>query len=98
MRFRRWQQLLSRFGAAYNPFENPEGGYQVINSYIAIASGGIWGRGFGMSAQKMGYLPEAHTDFIMAIVGEEFNWHPSIRQSGSRHRASSYDWHSLSVY
>jgi cell division protein FtsW len=67
-------EQLSRFGAAYNPFENPEGGYQVINSYIAIASGGIWGRGFGMSAQKMGYLPEAHTDFIMAIVGEELGF------------------------
>ncbi|WP_347551201.1 FtsW/RodA/SpoVE family cell cycle protein [Pseudalkalibacillus hwajinpoensis] len=67
-------EQLSRFGAAYNPFKNPEAGYQVINSYVAIASGGIWGRGFGMSAQKMGYLPEAHTDFIMAIVAEELGF------------------------
>lgn len=67
-------EQLSRFGAAYNPFANPDDGYQIINSYIAIASGGMWGQGFGMSIQKLGYLPEAHTDFIMAIVAEEFGF------------------------
>lgn len=63
----------SRFTAAYNPFSDPGGrGLQLINSYVAIASGGLTGRGLGESIQKYGFLPEAHTDFIMAIIAEEF--------------------------
>jgi cell division protein FtsW len=46
-------------------------GYQIIQSYIALARGGIFGAGLGESQQKLFYLPEAHTDFIFAIVGEE---------------------------
>ncbi|MFT0564708.1 FtsW/RodA/SpoVE family cell cycle protein, partial [Bacillus cereus] len=49
-------------------------GYQLVNSFIAIGSGGITGRGFGNSIQKTGYLPEPHTDFIMAIVSEELGF------------------------
>jgi cell division protein FtsW len=65
-------EQLSRFGAAYNPFADPLGdGHQLINSYIAIGSGGITGLGLGNSVQKSGYLPEAHTDFIMAVISEE---------------------------
>lgn len=63
---------LNRLLSFRNPFEDASGaGYQVINSYIAIVSGGLWGNGIGNSAQKMGYLPEAHTDFIMSIIIEE---------------------------
>lgn len=63
----------SRFTAAYDPFSDPNGkGLQLINSYIAIASGGFTGKGLGESIQKYGFLPEAHTDFIMAIIAEEF--------------------------
>ncbi|CAM4045458.1 FtsW/RodA/SpoVE family cell cycle protein [Lederbergia lenta] len=46
-------------------------GFQLVNSYLAIGSGGIKGLGLGQSVQKLGYLPEAHTDFIMAIIAEE---------------------------
>lgn len=46
-------------------------GYQVYESLISIGSGGIFGKGLGMSNQKLLYLPAAHTDFILAIIGEE---------------------------
>ena len=46
-------------------------GYQLVNSLFAIGSGGISGVGLGDSVQKYGYLPEAHTDFIIAIIAEE---------------------------
>ena len=46
-------------------------GYQVCNGYIAINSGGLLGSGYGNSKQKYLYLPEAHTDFIFAIIIEE---------------------------
>ncbi len=46
-------------------------GYQVTESLISIGSGGIFGAGLGGSRQKLFFLPEAHTDYIMAIVGEE---------------------------
>ena len=57
-------------------FMNPEahrqgGGYQVTQALIALGSGGTRGVGLGQSIQKMFYLPEAHTDFIFPIVGEE---------------------------
>ncbi|RDX02300.1 FtsW/RodA/SpoVE family cell cycle protein [Listeria kieliensis] len=51
--------------------ENQNAAYQLRNGYYAIGSGGFWGSGFGSSIQKLGYLPEAHTDFIMTIVSEE---------------------------
>jgi cell division protein FtsW len=50
---------------------NEESGYQVCNGYIAIHNGGLWGVGLGNSTQKYLYLPEAHTDFIFAIIVEE---------------------------
>jgi cell division protein FtsW len=46
-------------------------GFQIIQSYIAFGSGQIWGRGLGQSRQKLLYLPEAHTDFIYSVIGEE---------------------------
>jgi cell division protein FtsW len=67
-------ERLSRFTGFLNPFD-PEvasdAGYQLINSYFAIASGGLSGVGLGQSVQKFGYLPEPHTDFIMAVIAEE---------------------------
>ncbi|HAN31947.1 MAG TPA: hypothetical protein DCQ06_10155, partial [Myxococcales bacterium] len=46
-------------------------GFQLWNSKVAVAGGDIFGRGLGNSQQKLGFLPEAHTDFVLAIIGEE---------------------------
>ncbi|ARA84590.1 putative lipid II flippase FtsW [Bacillus paralicheniformis] len=63
---------LKRLTSFSDPFQNENGdGYQLINSYLAIDSGGVWGNGLGNSVQKLGFLPEAHTDFIMAVISEE---------------------------
>src|SRR5690625_4098567 len=63
---------LERLTSFLNVFENVQSsGYQLVNSYVAIASGGLWGSGLGGSVQKLGFLPEAHTDFIMAVILEE---------------------------
>ncbi|GLC87590.1 FtsW/RodA/SpoVE family cell cycle protein [Lysinibacillus piscis] len=56
----------------FNPFDYEDNvGKQVVNSYYAIGGGGVSGRGLGQSIQKLGYLPEPQTDFIMAIILEE---------------------------
>src|SRR5699024_3338752 len=62
---------MNRFYGFFDPFTHEEAGYQLVNSYLAIGSGGVKGLGLGQSVQKLGYLPEAHTDFIMAIIVEE---------------------------
>lgn len=63
---------VQRFIAFMNPFGNASGsGSQLVNSYYAISNGGIFGVGIGNSVQKMGYLPEPNTDFIMSITSEE---------------------------
>lgn len=55
-----------------NPWANPKKeGYQLIQSLLALGSGGIWGAGIGKSRQKCYYIPEPHTDFIFAVIGEE---------------------------
>ncbi|MFJ8530666.1 FtsW/RodA/SpoVE family cell cycle protein [Bacillus sp. NPDC094106] len=65
----------ARFSAFFNPFDDPQGtGFQLVNSFIGIASGGLNGRGIGNSIQKYGYLPEPHTDFIMTIISEELGF------------------------
>ncbi|UPM53187.1 FtsW/RodA/SpoVE family cell cycle protein [Gottfriedia acidiceleris] len=63
---------VNRFLAFRNPFDYAQGiGFQIVNSLIAFANGGLTGVGLGKSIQKLGYLPEPHTDFILAIIGEE---------------------------
>jgi cell division protein FtsW len=47
-------------------------GYQLTHSLIAIGRGEIWGVGLGGSVEKLHWLPEAHTDFLLAVIGEEF--------------------------
>ncbi|MFA5167438.1 MAG: putative lipid II flippase FtsW [Candidatus Omnitrophota bacterium] len=63
---------LSRLEAYLNPWEDPQGsGFQIIQSFLAFASGGIHGVGLGQSTQKLFYLPSSHNDFILAVIGEE---------------------------
>ena len=63
---------LQRMVAFVNPWEDPQGrGFQIIQSFLALGSGGWLGRGIGESRQKLFYLPEPYTDFIFSIVGEE---------------------------
>jgi cell division protein FtsW len=64
----RWRRIL----AFLDPEADPLGsGFQIIQSYLAIGAGGWQGRGLGESRQKLFYLPEPHTDFIFAVIGEE---------------------------
>ena len=66
------ENRLERLTSFGDPFEDEaDSGYQLANSYYAIGSGGITGLGLGQSIQKLGYLPEAHTDFIIAVISEE---------------------------
>ncbi len=61
-----------RILAFVNPWQDPQGsGYQILQSYFSLASGGLTGVGAGGSLQRLFYLPSAHTDFIFAIIGEE---------------------------
>jgi cell division protein FtsW len=63
---------LKRWWAFLNPWEDPQGlGFQIIHSFLAFGSGGILGVGLGNSKQKLFYLPEPHTDFILSILAEE---------------------------
>ena len=62
----------SRIVTWLNPEADPLGaGYNVIQSLVAFATGGFYGVGYGSSKQKLAWLPEAHTDFIYAVIGEE---------------------------
>jgi cell division protein FtsW len=62
----------ARILAFLNPWKDPENtGFHIVQSLLALGSGGIFGVGLGASRQKFFYLPEAHTDFIFAVLGEE---------------------------
>ncbi len=66
---------LKRLVTFLDPFADPLGsGFQVIQSFVAIASGGFFGKGLGGSQQKLFFLPEAHTDFILSVIGEEMGF------------------------
>lgn len=66
---------LDRIMAFFNPWSDPRGrGFHILQSLIALGSGGVWGRGLGESRQKFFFLPDRHTDFIYAIVGEELGF------------------------
>jgi cell division protein FtsW len=63
---------LRRITAFLNPWEDPQGaGHQIIQSFLAFGSGGVFGRGLGEGRQKLLFLPERHSDFIYAVIGEE---------------------------
>ncbi|HEY9673534.1 MAG TPA: FtsW/RodA/SpoVE family cell cycle protein [Waterburya sp.] len=62
-----------------NPWSDPmNDGYQLIQSLLAVGSGGTWGSGFGLSQQKLFYLPIQYTDFIFAVFAEEFGFAGSV--------------------
>ncbi len=64
----RWERMTTFM----NPFEDREGaGYQLVQSILALENGGVFGVGLGQGKQKLLYLPEGHTDFVLALVGEE---------------------------
>lgn len=63
---------VARLTSFMNPWANQfDGGYQLTQSLIAFGRGGVTGVGLGESVQKLFYLPEAHTDFLLAVLGEE---------------------------
>ncbi|WP_432679592.1 putative lipid II flippase FtsW [Rhodococcus pyridinivorans] len=64
-----------RVRAFFNPGDDPQGaGYQARQAKFSLADGGLWGRGLGQSRAKWSYLPNAHNDFIFAIIGEELGF------------------------
>ncbi|WP_207261693.1 putative lipid II flippase FtsW [Desulfovibrio sp. Huiquan2017] len=67
-RFKRWTAFLDPFASAQNE------GYQLVQSLYAFGSGKIFGTGIGAGQRKLFFLPEAHNDFIMAVVGEELGF------------------------
>ena len=63
---------LRRVVAFLDPWSDPQGaGHQIIQSFLAFGSGGVLGRGLGEGRQKLLFLPERHSDFIYAVIGEE---------------------------
>jgi cell division protein FtsW len=66
------QERVSRLTSFFDPFKDFQGaGWQAGHGLYALSSGGVFGEGIGASQQKWGNLPEAHTDFIFAVLGEE---------------------------
>lgn len=64
---------LDRITAFLRPWDDPTGtGFQIIHSFLAFGTGGVTGAGLGHSIQKLFYLPEPHTDFILSVLAEEF--------------------------
>jgi cell division protein FtsW len=68
-----------RILAFLDPWQDPtDAGFQIIQSLIAFGTGGLIGNGLGEGKQKLFYLPEAHTDFIFSVVGEELGFAGTI--------------------
>jgi cell division protein FtsW len=72
--------LKSRVMTFLHPSEasSQGGGYHIQQSLIAVGSGGVFGRGFGQSVQKFNYLPEAESDSVFAVYGEEFGFFGTV--------------------
>jgi cell division protein FtsW len=67
----RWRRITSFL----DPWADPQGsGFQLVQSLIALGSGGLTGQGLGVGKQKLAFLPEIHTDFIFAHIGEELGF------------------------
>jgi len=67
----RWNRFLTYLNPSA---ESLDKGYHINQAFIAVSQGGLWGRGFGQSLQKMRYLPEPHTDSIFAVICEELGF------------------------
>jgi cell division protein FtsW len=66
---------VRRLATFLDPWSDPQNsGFQVVQSLIAFGSGQFWGRGLGEGRQKLFYLPEAHTDFVFSVIGEEIGF------------------------
>jgi len=66
---------MRRITAFLDPWQDPtNAGFQIIQSWLALATGGLFGQGLGEGKQKLFYLPEAHTDFILSVLGEEMGF------------------------
>ena len=64
-----------RITAFMHPWDDPQNsGFQIIQSWLALGTGGVFGQGLGEGKQKLFYLPEAHTDFILSVIGEELGF------------------------
>ena len=70
-----YPHIQTRMSVFFNPMADSAGkGYQINQAQIALGSGGITGHGLGLSYQKLFYLPQQHTDFILSIIGEELGF------------------------
>jgi cell division protein FtsW len=67
----RWRRLLAYWDPWATRFD---AGFQIVQSLLAFGNGGLTGVGPGASKQKLFFLPEAHTDFVFAVIGEEFGF------------------------
>ncbi len=69
------QYRISRLKTFLDPWGDPlNSGFQIIQSLVAFGCGGLWGAGIGQGIQKLFYLPQPHTDFVFAVVGEEMGF------------------------
>ena len=70
-----FRYMITRLQIFLDPWKDPEGkGFKMIQSFLAFGSGGIDGVGLGEGRQKLFFLPEAHTDFILSVIGEELGF------------------------
>jgi cell division protein FtsW len=67
----RVNRILAYLDPAHDPSDT---GYQILASRTALVQGGFWGRGIGQGTRKFGALPEAHSDFVFASIGEELGF------------------------
>ena len=82
--------------AFLNPWDDPLGdGFQIIQSLIAVGTGGVSGKGLMNGVQKLFYLPEPHTDFIYSVIAEELGLIGATRRAALLLRRST--WRGLRV-